>query len=53
MCQHPNIIKLVDFFETNEQYYIVLDYMKGGDLFDYLSKRGFNISEDRAKHIAY
>lgn len=36
MCQHPNIIKLVDLFENSEYYYIVLDYMAGSDLFDYL-----------------
>lgn len=36
MCQHPNIISLVDLFENSEYYYIVLDYMAGSDLFDYL-----------------
>jgi serine/threonine protein kinase len=36
MCQHPNIINLVDLFENSEYYYIVLDYMAGSDLFDYL-----------------
>ena len=36
MCQHPNIINLVDIFENSDYYYIVLDYMSGSDLFDYL-----------------
>lgn len=36
MCQHKNIIKLVDIFENSEYYYIVLDYMSGKDLFDYI-----------------
>ena len=36
MCQHPNIINLVDLFENSDHYYIVLDYMAGSDLFDYL-----------------
>lgn len=36
MCQHPNIIKLIDIFENSDYYYIVLEYMEGKDLFDYL-----------------
>ena len=36
MCQHPNIIKLVDLFENADYFYIVLDYMAGKDLFDYI-----------------
>ena len=35
MCHHPNIIKLLDIFENTEKYFIVTDYMKGRDLFDY------------------
>jgi serine/threonine protein kinase len=52
MCQHPNIIKLLDLFENQEYYYIVMDYMEGKDMFDYLQKRGFKISEVRARQIA-
>lgn len=52
MCQHPNLIKLLDYFETITHYYIVLDYMAGGDLYDYLNKRGFRLPENRAKEIA-
>jgi len=51
MCQHPNIIKLIDLFENSDYYYIVLEYMQGKDLFDYLKARDFNISEDRAKDL--
>ena len=45
MCQHPNIIKLIDIFENSDYYYIVLEYMEGKDLFEYLRRRKFNISE--------
>ena len=41
MCQHNNIIRLVDLFENSETHYIVLDYMQGKDLFEYLQVRGF------------
>jgi serine/threonine protein kinase len=51
MCQHPNIIKLIDLFENSDYYYIVLEYMAGKDLFDYLKSRSFKITEDRAKQL--
>ena len=36
MSQHPNIVKLIDLFENFEYYYIVIEYMAGKDLFDYI-----------------
>lgn len=53
MCQHPNIISLVDIFENSDYYYIILDYMAGSDLFDYLQERDFNLGEDRVREITY
>jgi Protein kinase domain len=53
MCQHPNIVKLVDLFETIDSYYIVLEYLDGKDLFDYLKTRSFKIAEERTKSIVY
>ena len=52
MCQHPNIVKLIDLFENSEQYYIVIEYMAGKDLFDYIQKRGFVIQEERVKQLS-
>ena len=49
MCQHNNIIDLIDIFENADYFYIVIELMKGGDLFDYLQKRDFSIDEQRAK----
>ena len=53
MCQHPNIINLVDLFENSEYYYIVLDFMAGSDLFDYLQARDFNLGEHRVCELTY
>jgi serine/threonine protein kinase len=36
MCQHPNIISLLDLFENSDYYFMVMEYMQGADLFDYL-----------------
>lgn len=48
MCQHPNIVKMIDVFENPDYFFIVLEYFEGGDLFDYLAGRDFNITEKRA-----
>ena len=53
MCQHPNIINLVDLFENSDYYYIVLDYMAGSDMFDYLQGRNFSLGENRVKELSY
>lgn len=51
MCQHPNIIKLLDIFENSDNYFIVFEYMEGKDLFDYIQKRNFLLPETRVKHL--
>lgn len=53
LCQHPHIIKLLDIFENQDYIYIVMEMLKGGDLFTYLEKRQFIVSEKRAKEIAH
>ena len=51
MCQHPNIIKLLDIFENSDNYFIVIEYMEGKDLFDYIQKRNFVLTETRVKNL--
>ena len=51
ICQHPNIIRLYDIFENIDYIYIIMEYCQGGDLFSYLEKRKFQISEERAAVI--
>ena len=53
MSKHPNIVRLHDVFEDSENFYLVLEYMGGGDLFDYLKSRNFKLSEDQTKEIIY
>jgi len=36
---HPYITKLVDFFIEEECYFIVMEYMEGGDLFDRIGRK--------------
>lgn len=53
MCQHPYIIRLLDIFENQDFIYIIMENLQGGDLFTYLEKRSFEISEKRAKELAH
>lgn len=36
---HPNIVKLLDFFEDTSHYCLVMELMEGGELFDYIMHR--------------
>jgi len=48
--QHPNIIRFEDTYETNDRIYIVMELMKGGELFDYVVEKG-TLSEEEASLI--
>lgn len=45
---HPHIIKVIDFFEEQGHYLMVLEYLEGGDLFDRIGKKSA-YSEDDAR----
>lgn len=36
---HPNVIKLYESFEDNENVYLVQEYWNGGELFDYIVEK--------------
>ncbi|CAO3592135.1 unnamed protein product [Absidia cylindrospora] len=47
---HPNIVKLVHFSESNDYYYLVLELCQGGELFHQIVKLTY-FSEDLARHV--
>ncbi|KAK4945542.1 serine/threonine-protein kinase gin4 [Elasticomyces elasticus] len=40
LIEHPNIINLYDIWENRGELYLVLEYVSGGELFDYVSSNG-------------
>jgi calcium/calmodulin-dependent protein kinase I len=49
---HPNILKCYGFFDENEFYYLVMEYMAGGELFDRIVQKTF-YSEKEARDVVY
>ncbi|KAF7587470.1 hypothetical protein BBP40_007191 [Aspergillus hancockii] len=40
LIEHPNVIRLYDVWENRGELYLVLEYVEGGELFNYVSKYG-------------
>ncbi|CAG9333134.1 unnamed protein product [Blepharisma stoltei] len=49
-ADHPNIVKLYEFYEDEEHYHLVTEHVKGGELFDYIIKSKM-LSEKIAAHF--
>mmetsp|Transcript_6567 Transcript_6567/g.6865 ORF Transcript_6567/g.6865 Transcript_6567/m.6865 type:complete len:314 (-) Transcript_6567:432-1373(-) len=48
---HPNIVKLLDFFEEDKFFYVVLEFLPGGELFERIVGRPKFSEEEAAKLI--
>lgn len=40
LIRHPNVMMLYDVYESDMELYLVLEFVEGGELFEYLVKRG-------------
>ncbi|KAI5920749.1 kinase-like domain-containing protein [Camillea tinctor] len=47
---HPNIVKLVDFSESRQYYYIILELAPGGELFHQIVRLTY-FSEELSRHV--
>lgn len=47
---HPRIIKLKGFYEDTECYYLLMDFVSGGDLMDFVAAHG-TVGEDAGREI--
>jgi serine/threonine protein kinase len=48
--KHKNIVQLLDFIETEEHYFIVLELVPGGELFHQIVRLTY-FSEDLSRHV--
>ena len=49
---HKNIVTCSDFFSEEKHYYLVLEYMEGGELFDRIVKKSY-YNEKEARDVVY
>ncbi|KAK4032409.1 kinase-like domain-containing protein [Parachaetomium inaequale] len=47
---HPNIVRLIDFSESRQYYYIILELAPGGELFHQIVRLTY-FSEDLSRHV--
>ncbi|KAI8915845.1 kinase-like domain-containing protein [Gorgonomyces haynaldii] len=40
LINHPHVLSLYDVYETEKNLFLVLEHVEGGELFDYLVKKG-------------
>nr|QSH71639.1 SNF1-related protein kinase [Hedychium coronarium] len=50
LFMHPHIIRLYEVIETPSDIYVVMEYVKSGELFDYIVEKG-RLQEDEARHF--
>ncbi|XP_010450810.1 PREDICTED: SNF1-related protein kinase catalytic subunit alpha KIN11-like [Camelina sativa] len=50
LLMHPHIIRQYEVIETPDNIYVVMGYVKSGELFDYIVEKG-RIQEDEARHL--
>ncbi|KAL6994185.1 SNF1-related protein kinase catalytic subunit alpha kin10 [Sarracenia purpurea var. burkii] len=48
LFMHPHIIRLYEVIETPSDIYVVMEYVKSGELFDYIVEKG-KLQEDEAR----
>ncbi|XP_062420755.1 caM kinase-like vesicle-associated, like [Pungitius pungitius] len=50
LVTHPNILQLIDTFETRKEYFIIQELATGGDVFDWILDQG-NYTERDASNV--
>ena len=51
ICQHKNIMRLYEVFENADNIYLVLEYLGGGNLYNYMKEHQLIIKESMAKRL--
>ena len=53
-CKHPNIVKFVESFETQDEVFIATEFQAGGDLIHHINRHwdGQHLPEKAVKPLA-
>ena len=51
LFRHPHIIKLYEVIETKDDIYLVMEYVKSGELFDYIVEKGRLVEDEARKYF--
>lgn len=50
MCTHPHICRLYEVIDTPTDIFVIMEYVSGGELFDYIVSKG-RLPPDEARTI--
>jgi serine/threonine protein kinase len=50
LFQHPHIIRLYEVIQTQVDIYVIMEYVKEGELFDYIVEKG-RLPDEEARHF--
>ena len=50
LCKHPHIIRLYEVIDTPQDIFVIMEYVSGGELFDYIVSRG-RLPADEARRF--
>ena len=50
LFMHPHIIRLYEVVESTTDIFVVMEYVKSGELFDYIVEKG-RLQEDEARNF--
>jgi calcium/calmodulin-dependent protein kinase I len=48
IVDHPNIVRVYEYYECDEVVFIVMEYMMGGELFDKIVEKTFYCEKEAA-----
>ena len=53
MCHHPNIVKIFEYIEDENEYYLIMEYIDGYTLYDMLHNQSYFLSESEARYYMH
>ena len=53
LLDHPNIIKIFEFYNTKDGYYLITEICKGGELFEKITSKDWQFDEIYCAYIMY